>query len=508
VLVVVGAFAVVLASVESVVFDLDRYLVPKALALHLTALALLALGFPSLRAPRWGLAEWLVIAFVAWSAISAAFAQNRWLALEGWGIGLSSIVLLLACRELGRHHRWPVLVGVVSAAVLGAALGVAQAYGLEWDLLAESRPPGATFGNRNFLAHLSVLALPPLAIAVIRVRRRAWMGPALLGIVILAAAVVLTRSRAAWLGGIGGVASAGLTLLIARRPGSRPARGRMVAVGVALAIATGTAVILPNRLEWTTDSPYAQTLARLADYTGGSGRGRLIQYRNSLELARESPVLGVGPGNWFVHYPRVTHDGDPSYARQEAIPTNPWPSSDWIAFLTERGLFGALLLLAAGAVAVGRVLARARLGEPEDSYVAAGLVGLLSTTVITGAFDAVLLLAAPSYLIWSVMGLLLPEPRRAVAWPPTNGASRLVKRAGGFVLVIVALEAATHTAAIATTSESRNRQTLERAARLAPGEHRLQLLLAVNGDCPAAMNAVGLMPHHERAQAMAKRCSR
>jgi O-antigen ligase len=507
VLVVVGAFAVVLASVQSVVFDLDRYLVPKALVFHLTALALLALGFPSLRSPRWGLSEWLVIAFVAWSAVSSAFAENRWLALEGWGIGLSSIILLLATRDLGQRHRWPVLGGVVAAATLGAALGVAQAYGLEWEWLAESRPPGATFGNRNFLAHLSVLALAPLAIVSIRVRRKGWLAPALLGIVILAAAVVLTRSRAAWLGGMGGVASAGLTLLLAGRADARPPRRRVVAVGLALAIASATAILLPNRLQWTSDSPYAQTLARLADYTGGSGRGRIIQYKNSLELAKESPLFGVGPGNWFVHYPRVTSDGDPSYARQETIPTNPWPSSDWVAFLTERGVLGALLLLAAGAVAVGRVLARARLGEADDTFAAAALVGLLTTAVVTGTFDAVLLLAAPSYLVWSVMGLLLPEPRRAIAWSPTRRTSMLVKRAAGFALVIVVLEAATHTVAIASTSESRNRQTLQRAARLAPGEHRLQLLLAPR-DCEAALNAAELMPHHERAQALARRCSR
>ena len=72
---------------------------------------------------------------------------------------------------------------------------------------------------------------------------------------------------------------------------------------------------------------------------------------------------------------------------------------------------------------------------------------------------------------------------------------------------IVVLEAATHTVAIASTSESRNRQTLQRAARLAPGEHRLQLLLAPR-DCEAALNAAELMPHHERAQALARRCSR
>jgi O-antigen ligase len=505
-LVVVGAFAVVLAGVDSMVFDLDRYLVPKALVLHLTALGLFLLGFPSLKAPRWGMVEWLLIAFVGWSAASAALASNRWLALEGWAIGLSSLVLLLALRDLSARHHWPVLIGVITAVVVGAALGVAQAYGADWEFLGDSRPPGGTFGNRNFLAHLSVLAMTPLAVTVVRVRHRRWLLPALLGIVILAAAVVLTRSRAAWLGGIGGLATAALTLIVARWGGVHRSRWRLVAVAAALAIAAVAAVLLPNQLDWTTDSPYAQTLSRLTAFGEGSGRGRLIQYRNSIGLTKEDPVLGVGPGNWFVHYPRVASDGDPSYAGHQSIPTNPWPSSDWVAFLTERGVLGALLLLVTGLSAAGRVLSRARSPQSDDAYAAAAVVGLMATAVITGMFDAVLLLAAPSYLVWSITGLMLPEPKRAIAWMPGSGMRALAKTGAVLLLLVAVAEASAHTVAIASTAESRNRATLTRAALLAPGEHRVQLLLAERGDCKAAERVGKLMPHHEHAQQLARRC--
>ena len=92
---VLGAFGVVLAGVESPRFDLDRYLVPKALVLHGTALAMLLLGFPSLRAARCGVAEWTLTGLVAAGAVSSLFADNHWLALAGWVIGVYSLVLLL-----------------------------------------------------------------------------------------------------------------------------------------------------------------------------------------------------------------------------------------------------------------------------------------------------------------------------------------------------------------------------------------------------------------------------
>src|SRR5690606_10216275 len=117
---------------ESVAFDLDRYLVPKALVLHAVALGLLVLRVPGRLRGGWGAPEWLFAAFLAAGAVSALTATNLWLALNAWGIGLSSFVLFLACRELSESYRWPLLAALLAATVLGAALGIAQAYGAGW----------------------------------------------------------------------------------------------------------------------------------------------------------------------------------------------------------------------------------------------------------------------------------------------------------------------------------------------------------------------------------------
>ena len=501
----VGAVAVVLAGVASPIFDLDRYLAPKALVLHLTALAVLGLGSPSLRPGRWGAVEWLLLAFVAWGAISAVLATNRWLAVQAWGTQASALVLLLAARELSPAYRRRVLGGVLAAAVLGASLGIVQAYGATWEWLADSRPPGGTFGNRNFLAHICVLALPPLAISTLRAGPRRGLVPALLGLALLAGAVVLTRSRAAWLGGIGGLGAMAVTLLLARGRAAAPLRAGVAAVAVTLAI--GLAVTLPNRLAWNAESPYVATLSRLAEYGEGSGQGRLIQYENSLGLLLGSPLFGVGPGNWFVHYPRVTSSGDPSFSSHLTIPTNPWPSSDWVAFLAERGVIGALLLLVAGALAVGRALARVRVGDAEDVHAGAALVGLLVAALVTGFFDAVLLLAAPAYIVWTAAGLLLPEARRPLKWALGPRAHMAARAGAALVVLALAADAGARTAAIVVSGDG-SREALERGARLAPGEHRLHLLLAEQGECGHARRAAALMPHHDNVQDLARGCSR
>src|SRR4029079_11642632 len=65
----------------------------------------------------------------------------------------------------------------------------------------------------------------------------------------------------------------------------------------------------------------------------------------SLAMTRAHPAFGVGPGNWSVLYPKFASRHDQSMSQSvEATRYNPWPSSDWAAFLSERGVLGCLLL--------------------------------------------------------------------------------------------------------------------------------------------------------------------
>ena len=63
-------------------------------------------------------------------------------------------------------------------------------------------------------------------------------------------------------------------------------------------------------------------------------------------MAVAHPVLGVGPGNWAVEYPKFASRNDPSL-NDAGMTSNPWPSSDWVAFVAERG-FAAVVVYALG----------------------------------------------------------------------------------------------------------------------------------------------------------------
>jgi O-antigen ligase len=506
-----AAAAVVLVSVPSGLFDLDRHSVPKELVLHGTALLSLLWLARDRTAPRHGVVEVLLGAFVAWSAVSMLFARNHWISLRASGLSSSAFLVFLCARRVAAGGAAGTALGGLGLAVIaGALIGAAQAYGLDVDWLTSDRPPGGTFGNRNFLAHFTAIGTPLLLLLAVRSRRRPATALWLAALAVTSCAIVLTRSRAGWLGLGAGLAVWAAGWLLALREVRAAAGRRLRACGVAVAAGILIAITVPNRLEWRSDSPYAETLTRLTDYRGGSGRGRLVQYRNSLRLAADAPIFGVGPGNWFVHYPRVTTRGDRAFAAGDPIPTNPWPSSDWVALLVERGAVAVLLALAAAAAAILISLRRLRADGLEVAIAAITVPGVLAAAFITGAFDAVLLLAPPALLVAAAVGLLLPATR-PVALPWFAGRRRSLARAGLLLVTaaVLLLDAAT-LAAIRITRESTSRAAITRALRIDPGNYRLRLILATRGSCsqrlPHAQTAARQLPWHAAPRNAIRAC--
>lgn len=365
------------------------------------------------------------------------------------------------------------------------------------------------------MAHIAAIGTPALIVAVLRARRAVAVALGAVAAVVVSAAVVLSRSRAAWV-------AAGLALLLIlpgawkgwmlsrentagpRGPRSRaPAEGdwgvsgglsslRYRAVILAAATIAGVvaAVTIPNTLNWRSASPYLDSVLGVTNYRAGSGRGRVVQYTNTVRLAATHPLLGVGPGNWAVAYPRLVTRSDPSLDPDDGMTANPWPSSDWAAYLSERGIPAtaclALALLGL-VVAAGRAAAIATQDRRVDRLMLAlALEATVVVVIVVGALDAVLLLPAPALLAWATLGALagtlMPAPVARASFG-LSGSVRIgliialsavgvlaVGRSASQVLAMALYNAASH-------SQSTDR-TLELASRADPGSYRIHVRLA------------------------------
>ncbi|MGH7553261.1 MAG: hypothetical protein ACREMQ_09590, partial [Longimicrobiales bacterium] len=216
---------------------------------------------------------------------------------------------------------------------------------------------------------------------------------------------------------------------------------------------------------------------------------------------REEPMFGVGPGNWFVHYPRTTTRDDRSFEVGSAIPTNPWPSSDWVALLAERGAAAVLVVLLAGGAIALTAARRLRGTDPDTSANAAALLAMLAAAAITGAFDAVLLLPPPAYFVAASAGLLLPETQPVTMRRLEAGRRRLATITAVAIATVLTLTSVGQVIAIRIASAHTTRAAHERALRFYPGDHRLRLRLMQRGPCSVrvrhARAAVELMPYHQ-----------
>jgi O-antigen ligase len=483
-----GAIAVVLAATVHSGFDLDRFLVPKELVLHVTALVAGALTWRARQVTR---VDYAILGFLGLSAVSAVFATNPWLGVRALAVSVSAYLIFRAARTVPSA---PLLNALALAVVLAAVTALLQTYGVWLDIFSENRAPGGTLGNRNFIGHAAAFGLPLVLLAVLRGSRLAPFGVA-----IVTASLVLTRSRAAWLAAAG-VAAVFLIGMIWRAPQWR----RLAAIVLFAAAGGAAAILIPNTLRWRSDNPYLDSVKGVASYEQGSGRGRLVQYQRSLRMAAAHPLLGAGPGNWPVDYPEHAGRYDPSLDDNEAgMTTNPWPSSDWIAYISERG-FAAAALLAVAMIGIAATAFRA-LKRGDDPLRDITQLATLAGAAATGALDAVLLLAAPTLIIWSALGALMPDENRQPVATLTSANRQPVVAILLLIALIGTIRSASQLAAIEVSKTN-----VANAARIDPANYRLRLRLARSGKrktrCEHARAAHALFPNAEAARALAAAC--
>jgi len=517
--IVFAAFAVVLAAAPYKLFDLDRFFVSKELVLNAAALVAALLVLHRTREIALTRVDLLLGAYLALSALSALFAVNHWLGIRALAITLASAAIFWTARAASGGGAGRAIVAACAiAAVLGAITSLAQAYGVTSEYVSLNRAPGGTFGNRNFMAHLAAIGVPAAVLCTITARR-AWSAVLFAaGMAVLAGALVMSRTRAAWLGLAAGAAVLAVGLWRAHRRWSDPrAARRLQMLGGAAVLGVLAALLLPNTLEWKSDSPYLDTVTGVVNYREGSGHGRVVQYANTLRIAAAHPLLGVGPGNWAVAYPRVAAGNDPSLDPDDGMTSNPWPSSDWMAIAAERGIPALVVLtLVLFGLAMG-AWRRADHATSAEQYVEGlALASALVVTVIVGAFDAVLLLPAPALIAWALFGALsAPSAARRVTAISTSGRRRMMIA----VFLIGAagvVRSAAQLGAMAVFSDARELRQFETAARLDPGSYRIQMKLASlyeqRGDCEkmreAAMAARSLYPNAPDPRRLIRACGR
>jgi len=183
--------------------------------------------------------------------------------------------------------------------------------------------PFSTMGNPDFLAAY-LAAVFPLAVMGWLRRPGALAGTAAL---LIAAGLLLSQSRGAWLGVAAAMAAYPFVARAFGRP-ARPNRSAFWALTIAIVMAAGFFLM---------NGPARERLANIGNVRHFDAAGRMAMWRAAAGMIPVRPLMGGGPGSFCALYP-ARHS-----ALMRADPSLPYfytenAHSDWLQLPAEEGL--------------------------------------------------------------------------------------------------------------------------------------------------------------------------
>jgi O-antigen ligase len=365
----------------------------------------------------------------------AVASLARWGALFGISCGVAVVALDAEARR-------KLLEAVTAAAAIVSAIGLIQHVYPAAVTMPVISAPGGTFGNRNMAGEAVAMSLPLGIGALLGARGRQKRTSIALSLCIALVYLAVTRTRGAWLGGVAGA----VTVMVLARP--RLSRRALAVGGVAATLAL-LGAILPGRLipRDLGDSKRAASGLEVAEWSfdprSTAVRTRLGLWQRSLRMWRDYPVLGAGPGNWPVLFPRYAEPG----ASHDGVLTSALAPrqahDDFLERLSETGVlgFGAFVVLVAGtAIATRRRLAT---GDADTRVAAAGAAGSLVALLVEGLTGFPLDMPATVMLSGVAIGLVAGERPPAEAAPPSSRSGQRLTRALGVAVAAALILGAT-----------------------------------------------------------------
>lgn len=245
----------------------------------------------------------LVLLYWGIATVATALSPVKMAALIGWGKLTLYLVMFAFLARVVRSPRWRSWLVTV---YLHVAL-VVSVYGLRQKLfgaeaLATWVDPASPSANEvrvySYLGNPNLLAaylLPAIALSIAAIFAwRGWMPKALALTLtgVNSACLYYTGSRGGWIGLIA-LAFVLLVLLIYRWSDYLPGFWRRWALPIALGGLTGLLILAVLLVEPLRD----RALSIFADRQDSSNNFRLNVWAAVLEMIRDRPILGIGPGN-------------------------------------------------------------------------------------------------------------------------------------------------------------------------------------------------------------------
>ncbi len=310
------------------------------------------------------------------------------------------LVVMLAVRQIlwnWRSKPWLLVLPIVTVAVLEAALGIAQSYLSEGNVVAHG-----TYVNRNHFSGLLELALPFVVIYPLVLlkenRDGARMIPVLLAsggwacATVVLVGVLFSLSRMGFVAALSGLAAIGLLSAFdtfSRGPSFSVRNVILTAAAVVAAVLLGF-ILLPS-------DPLIQRFAEVTSTDQITHEGRLLLWRETLDLVADYPLLGVGLGTYGTAFQK--------YKVSAPMVFDDNAHNDYLQVLSETGVFGFGLLAVFAAVVLWQLVANLNHPNVGARYLAIACLGSLTAISLHSFVDYNLYMPANAMTLAWICGI-------------------------------------------------------------------------------------------------------
>ncbi len=386
--------------------DVTAFRYDQARCLQLLLLAVLAVVV-SLPAPQastqltWSYltpaAKRLFVVWLAVGLISAAASLAPKLGMLEVGTTVLLVLLFLAVAG-GVRARGALAEQTLAATItLGAGALVLQFWVLHGLTLLEGRPfswesPFLEFANVRFFNQYQSYAILLLTMPIVLFRLPpAWRWLIYLVAVSFWALIWMVGARAVWAGFVAAVI---VVLLFGRRTALR-----WLSLQAALLVAGGLVFTAFSAFQTETPSGRSAIPEKLSLINRGwqSVNERVIMARGATEMVADRPLLGVGPGQFGLHYTgsRAAH-----------------PHNSILYLFSEYGFIGGAAASSLGVMLLALAIRRLRESHRSDDAVTVALAGALTLGLFESLFSGNLVMPHSQVMLAVTGGWLLGRSQR------------------------------------------------------------------------------------------------
>lgn len=314
---------------------LNLFDLPQAIALNIATILLFVVFI--LKQKKFDItALTLTISFyIIFNFLSLIWTSSIFLSLEQIIQRFLAYSVFILISYSGKKIKKNIIYSFIILSFIVSIIGISQAL-FKLILIPQAMPPSVTFGNRNTASQITSILLTFNLIALFNSRKKVYAVIFSVSSLLSIFFIYLTKTRSSWLGLFLAFIFLNIYIILKLKEQNSSYIFKRFMIIIPVIIITLSSILLIEVKGFSINKELLNS---------GTFNTRITLWRNSMEMAKDKVILGVGPNNFQVFYPYYHTRGrkDSTFSeRMQPVNTH----NEFIQHFSELGIIGGVLFIA------------------------------------------------------------------------------------------------------------------------------------------------------------------